>query len=216
MSTEGLKMEDIKNDDVVSNNNTEEKDSVEKAIENVVSEQEQEMPNANETIAKDNEEFVSNKKSNVPIIVLAIVCVALLVCLLITNFGGASKTHKLSAIYPTYFGDVDGEITLPKGWLYTEQGQLYRSEEDKATLVGQIVGAEMTEDEFTSTIDSLSSYYELNEIEGKDAKTYYFHAEQDGSVYDVYFFYKDSTFVQVGLLDASESEVSTVVNSLNY
>ncbi len=215
-SMEGLKMEDIKNEDVVSSDIENEKEDVKKVEENVVDDKQQEIAKDNETITKENEETVPSKKSNAPLIVLAVLCVALLVCLLITNFSGGSKTYKLSAIYPTYFSEVDGEITLPKGWLYTEQGQLYRSEEGKATLVGQVVGTEMTEDEFTSTIDSFSSYYELNEVEGKDAKTYYFHVEQDESVYDVYFYYKDSTFVQVALLDASESEVNTVVNSVNY
>ena len=202
-------MEDnTKNNDVVEENNIESNETNTSVEENATE--------VNDSTSEEvNGETSTPKKNNVTIIVLALVCLALLGYLIFTKVG-TSKTHKLSAIYPTYFGDVDGEITLPKGWLYTEQGQLYRSEEGKATLVGQIVGAEMTEDEFTSTIDSLSSYYELNEVEGKDAKTYYFHAEQDGSVYDVYFFYKDSTFVQVGLLDASESEVGTVVNSLNY
>ncbi len=168
-----------------------------------------------ETNVNGTEVKTEKKKSNTTVIVLAIVCLALLGYLIFTKVGTA-KTFKLSTLYPTYFGEVDGEVTLPKNWKYSDQGQLYKMEGDKATLVGQIYGVQLSEEEYTSQIEAFSDYYEMNELEGKDAKVNYFHADQDGTIYDVYFFHKDSTFVQIAMVNASEAEVNTVVNSLSY
>ncbi len=202
-------MEDnTKNNDVVEENNVESNEENTKVEETVAE-------NSDSTVVESSNEIPALKKNNATVIVLAVVCLALLGYLIFTKVG-TSKTYKLSTLYPTYFGDVDGEMTLPKNWLYTEEGNFFKKDGDKLTIAGQISAVELSEDEYTSYIDSFSSYYEVNEVEGKDAKAYSIHAEQNEYVYDVYFFYKDTTLVQINMLNATEDEINTVVNSLSY
>ncbi len=202
-------MEDnTKNNDVVEENNIESNEENTKVEETVVE-------NNNSTVSEVVDEKPTVKKNNATVIVLAVICLALLGYLIFTKVG-TSKTYKLSTLYPTYFGEVDGEMTLPKNWLYTEEGNFFKKDGDKLTIAGQISAAELSEDEYTSYIDSFSSYYEVNEVEGNDAKVYSIHTEQNEYIYDVYFFYKDTTLVQINMLNATEDEINTVVNSLSY
>ncbi len=202
-------MEDnTKNNDVVEENNIESNEENTKVEETVVE-------NNDSTVSEVIDEKPTVKKNNATVIVLAVICLALLGYLIFTKVG-TSKTYKLSTLYPTYFGEVDGEMTLPKNWLYTEEGNFFKKDGDKLTIAGQISAAELSEDEYTSYIDSFSSYYEVNEVEGNDVKVHSIHTEQSENIYDVYFFYKDTTLVQINMLNATEDEINTVVNSLSY
>ena len=199
-------MEDnTKNNDVVEESNTESNTKIEESV----------TETADPTLSEVNSEKLAPKKNNTVIIVLAVVCLALLGYLIFTKVG-TSKTYKLSTLYPTYFGEVDGEVTLPKNWLYTEEGNFFKKEGDKLKIVGSISAGELSDDEYTSYINSFASYYDVNEVEVNDEKAYSIHTEQDENVYDVYFFYKDTTLVQINMLNATESEINTVVNSLSY
>ena len=202
-------MEDnTKNNDVVEENNIESNEtntSVEESATEVNDSTREEV----------NGETSTLKKNNATIIVLALICLVLLGYLIFTKVG-TSKTYKLSTLYPTYFNEVDGEMTLPKNWLYTEEGNFFKKEGDKIKIIGSISAGELSEDEYTSYIDSFSSYYEVNELEVNGEKAYNIHSEQDENVYDVYFFYKDSTLVQINMLNATEAEISTITNSLSY
>ncbi len=194
-------MEDnTKNNEVVEENNNESNETNTSVEENAT---------------EVNGETSTPKKNNITVIVLALVCLALLGYLIFTKVG-TSKTYKLSTLYPTYFGEVDGEMTLPKNWLYTEEGNFFKKEGDKIKIIGSITAGELSEDEYTSYIDSFSSYYEVSEVEVNGEKAYNIHSEQDENVYDVYFFYKDSTLVQINMLNATEAEISTITNSLSY
>ena len=202
-------MEDnTKNNDVVEENNIESNEENTKVEETVVE-------NNDSTVSEVIDEKPTVKKNNATVIVLAVICLALLGYLIFTKVG-TSKTYKLSTLYQTYFGEVDGEMTLPKNWLYTEEGNFFKKDGDKLTIAGQISAAELSEDEYTSYIDSFSSYYEVNEVEGNDVKVHSIHTEQSENIYDVYFFYKDTTLVQINMLNATEDEINTVVNSLSY
>lgn len=202
-------MEDnTKNNDVVEENNIESNEESTKAEETVVE-------NDDSIVSEAVGEKPAVKKNNTTVIVLAVVCLALLGYLIFTKVG-TSKTYKLSTLYPTYFGEVDGKMTLPKNWLYTEEGNLFKKDGDKLTIAGQISAAELSEDEYASYINSFSSYYEVNEVESNDAKAYSIHTEQNEYIYDVYFFYKDTTLVQINMLNATEDEINTVVKSLSY
>ena len=114
-----------------------------------------------ETVSEDNKVEVDKKapaKKNTVYVVAAIVAIVILLALVFTNVK-KDNTYKLSSIYPTYFAEVDGEIKLPKNWAYTEVGQLFKNEDNKLTLVGQVLGAEMSEEDFATTVDSLKNYY---------------------------------------------------------
>lgn len=126
------------------------------------------------------------------------------------------NTYKLSSIYPTYFAEVDGEIKLPKNWAYTEVGQLFKNEDNKLTLVGQVLGAEMSEEDFATTVDALKNYYELSEITVNGNTGYNVHTEDESGTFDICIFHNGNTYLQIGLMNVSEDEVNTIINSVKF
>lgn len=158
----------------------------------------------------------ASKKNTVYIIAACVACV-LLLCLVFININ-KTKTYNLSSIYPTYFSESenDGEIKLPKDWAYTEAGQLYKNSKGKLTLMGQFLGAELSEDDFNATVESLSAYYELNQISKGDINGYSIHTEDNGEMFDIFILFKDSTYVQIGLMDADQEDIDIIINSLKF
>ena len=172
-----------------------------------------------ETIVEDDKVAVETKtpvKKNTVYVVAVLVAIAVLLFLVFTNVK-KDNTYKLSSIYPTYFAEVEGEIKLPKDWCYTEAGQLFKNEDGKLALVGQVLGAEMSEEDFATTVESLNAYYELNELTVNDNAAYKIHNDDDevGS-FDIYIFHNGSTYLQIGLMNASEGEINTIINSVKY
>lgn len=172
-----------------------------------------------ETIVEDDKVAVETKtpvKKNTVYVVAVLVAIAVLLFLVFTNVK-KDNTYKLSSIYPTYFAEVDGEIKLPKDWYYTEAGQLFKNEDGKLALVGQVLGAEMSEEDFATTVESLNAYYELNELTVNGNAAYKIHNDDDevGS-FDIYIFHNGSTYLQIGLMNASEGEINTIINSVKY
>lgn len=171
-----------------------------------------------ETVSEDNKIKVDKKalaKKNTVYAVAALVAIAILLVLVFTNVK-KDNTYKLSSIYPTYFAEVDGEIKLPKDWAYTEVGQLFKNEDNKLTLVGQVLGAEMSEEDFATTVDALKNYYELSEITVNGNTGYKVHTEDESGTFDICIFHNGNTYLQIGLMNVSEDEVNTVINSIKF
>ena len=171
-----------------------------------------------ETVSEDNKVEVDKKapaKKNTVYVVAAIVAIVILLALVFTNVK-KDNTYKLSSIYPTYFAEVDGEIKLPKNWAYTEVGQLFKNEDNKLTLVGQVLGAEMSEEDFATTVDSLKNYYELSEITVNGNTGYNVHTEDESGTFDICIFHNGNTYLQIGLMNVSEDEVNTIINSVKF
>ena len=171
-----------------------------------------------ETVSEDNKVEVDKKapaKKNTVYVVAAIVAIVILLALVFTKVK-KDNTYKLSSIYPTYFAEVDGEIKLPKNWAYTEVGQLFKNEDNKLTLVGQVLGAEMSEEDFATTVDSLKNYYELSEITVNGNTGYNVHTEDESGTFDICIFHNGNTYLQIGLMNVSEDEVNTIINSVKF
>ena len=171
-----------------------------------------------ETVSEDNKVEVDKKapaKKNTVYVLAAIVASVILLALVFTNVK-KDNTYKLSSIYPTYFAEVDGEIKLPKNWAYTEVGQLFKNEDNKLTLVGQVLGAEMSEEDFATTVDSLKNYYELSEITVNGNTGYNVHTEDESGTFDICIFHNGNTYLQIGLMNVSEDEVNTIINSVKF
>ena len=171
-----------------------------------------------ETVSEDNKVEVDKKapaKKNTVYVVAALVAIAILLVLVFTNVK-KDNTYKLSSIYPTYFAEVEGEIKLPKNWAYTEVGQLFKNEDNKLTLVGQVLGAEMSEEDFATTVDALKNYYELSEITVNGNTGYKVHTEDESGTFDICIFHNGNTYLQIGLMNVSEDEVNTVINSVKF
>ena len=171
-----------------------------------------------ETVSEDNKVEVDKKapaKKNTVYVVAAIVAIVILLALVFTNVK-KDNTYKLSSIYPTYFAEVDGEIKLPKNWAYTEVGQLFKNEDNKLSLVGQVLGAEMSEEDFATTVDSLKNYYELSEITVNGNTGYNVHTEDESGTFDICIFHNGNTYLQIGLMNVSEDEVNTIINSVKF
>lgn len=171
-----------------------------------------------ETVSEDNKVEVDKKapaKKNTVYVVAALVAIAILLVLVFTNVK-KDNTYKLSSIYPTYFAEVDGEIKLPKNWAYTEVGQLFKNEDNKLTLVGQVLGAEMSEEDFATTVDALKNYYELSEITVNGNTGYNVHTEDESGTFDICIFHNGNTYLQIGLMNVSEDEVNTIINSVKF
>ena len=171
-----------------------------------------------ETVSEDNKVEVDKKapaKKNTVYVVAAIVAIVILLALVFTNVK-KDNTYKLSSIYPTYFAEVDGEIKLPKNWAYTEVGQLFKNEDNKLTLVGQVLGAEMSEEDFATTVDSLKNYYELSEITVNGNTGYNVHTEDESGTFDICIFHNGNTYLQIGLMNVSEDDVNTIINSVKF
>ena len=171
-----------------------------------------------ETVSEDNKIEVDKKapaKKNTVYVVAALVAIVILLVLVFTNVK-KDNTYKLSSIYPTYFAEVDGEIKLPKDWAYTEVGQLFKNEDNKLTLVGQVLGAEMSEEDFATTVDALKNYYELSEITVNGNTGYKVHTEDESGTFDICIFHNGTTYLQIGLMNVSEYEVNTVINSIKF
>lgn len=171
-----------------------------------------------ETLSEDNKVEVDKKapaKKNTVYVVAALVAIAILLALVFTNVK-KDNTYKLSSIYPTYFAEVDGEIKLPKDWAYTEVGQLFKNEDNKLTLVGQVLGAEMSEEDFATTVDALKNYYELSEITVNGNTGYKVHTEDESGTFDICIFHNGSTYLQIGLMNVSEDEVNAIINSVKF
>ena len=171
-----------------------------------------------ETVSEDNKVEVDKKapaKKNTVYVVAAIVAIVILLALVFTNVK-KDNTYKLSSIYPTYFAEVDGEIKLPKNWAYTEVGQLFKNEDNKLTLVGQVLGAEMSEEDFATTVDSLKNYYELSEITVNGNTGYNVHTEDESGTFDICIFHNGNTYLQIGLMNVSEDKVNTIINSVKF
>lgn len=171
-----------------------------------------------EIVSEDNKVEVDKKapaKKNTVYVVAAIVAIVILLALVFTNVK-KDNTYKLSSIYPTYFAEEDGEIKLPKNWAYTEVGQLFKNEDNKLTLVGQVLGAEMSEEDFATTVDALKNYYELSEITVNGNTGYNVHTEDESGTFDICIFHNGNTYLQIGLMNVSEDEVNTIINSVKF
>ena len=171
-----------------------------------------------ETVSEDNKVEVDKKapaKKNTVYVVAAIVAIVILLALVFTNVK-KDNTYKLSSIYPTYFAEVDGEIKLPKNWAYTEVGQLFKNEDNKLTLVGQVLGAEMSEEDFATTVDALKNYYELSEITVNGNTGYNVHTEDESGTFDICIFHNGNTYLQIVLMNVSEDEVNTIINRVQF
>lgn len=63
-------------------------------------------------------------------------------------------------------------------------------------------------------IESYSSYYDVQDYDGYKYTAKYFIDDSDGATYDVYFIYNQGLVTQVMFVDSEESEIKTVLNSI--
>ena len=150
-------------------------------------------------------------------ILLAVVVVVLGV-LLITGKSFGSSTYNLSDIYPTYFAEKEGSIKFPNNWLADSEGNLFYNNNGILSAKGVIMGADISEDEFNELIESSASYVELEQIENYKYTAYkgLYSVESSSSVYTFAYIYNDGQLIQVLLVDVSDDEFNSIVDSLNF
>ena len=168
---------------------------------------------ANEKV-NDTKVDKKNHKNTIYIILIIVTCILIAALAFISI--KRPNTYKLSTIYPDYFSEIEGEIKLPRNYLYTETGELYKNEDGKVTLIGQIYATEMTKEDYLSSIELLKSYYTLNEVNINGLEGYTLHNEQDGTVLDACIIFKDTTYLQILITDGDTNDVNTVFNSIKF
>lgn len=122
--------------------------------------------------------------------------------------------YKLSEVYETYFSTNDGSVKLPKGWLASKQGSIFKNDDGIVTEVAQVIAVEMSEEDYDSLIESYSSYYTVEEVDNLNYKASKIYDDSTGYVYNLYFLYNEGLVTQVLFIDASDSEINTVLNSI--
>ena len=115
--------------------------------------------------------------------------------------------------------DMSQNVSLIAMYLYDEtelKEYIQKNEDNKLTLVGQVLGAEMSEEDFATTVDALKNYYELSEITVNGNTGYKVHTEDESGTFDICIFHNGNTYLQIGLMNVSEDEVNTVINSVKF
>lgn len=122
--------------------------------------------------------------------------------------------YKLSEVYETYFSTNDGSVKLPKNWLASKSGSIFKNEDGIVSEVSQIVAIEMGEDDYNSMLESYGSYYTVQEVDDLKYKASKIIDDSTGQVYTLYFIYNEGLVTEVLFIDCSDSEINTVLNSL--
>ena len=78
------------------------------------------------------------------------------------------------------------------------------------------VVAAMSEEDFATTVDALKNYYELSEITVNGNTGYNVHTEDESGTFDICIFHNGNTYLQIGLMNVSEDEVNTIINSVKF
>lgn len=125
------------------------------------------------------------------------------------------SSYKLSEVYESYFSTNDGSVKLPENWLASKEGSIFKNEDGIVTETAQIVAVEMSEDDYNSLVESYGSYYTLEDVDNLKYTAKKIHDDSTGYAYDMYLIYNDGLVVQALFIDASDSEINTVLNSLD-
>lgn len=97
----------------------------------------------------------------------------------------------------------------------SKEGSIFSSEDGIVTEKAYIMAAELSEDDYNSLIESYGSYYDIIEASDYKYTANHFIDDSTGATYDIYFIYNEGLVTQVMFIDASESEINTVLNSLD-
>ena len=179
--------------------------------ENVVEEVKENVEEVHEEVKEEK----SNKKIPWLTIVLAIAVVVLSVLLIMSK--NQSNTYNLADIYPSYFEEKEGTIKFPNGWLADNQGNLFYNENGILTAKGIIMASDISEDEYKELIEGSADYVELEQIENYKYTAYKgLYSVDTTSVYTFAYIYNNDQLIQMLLVDTTDDEFNSIVNSLSY
>ncbi len=182
----------------------------------------EENENVVEDVKENDEEVHEDVKDEKPskkvpwlTIVLAIAVVVLSVLLIMSK--NQSSTYNLADVYPSYFAEKEGTIKFPKGWLADNQGNLFYNENGILTAKGIIMASDISEDEYNELIESSADYVELEQIENYKYTAYKgLYNIDSNSVYTFAYIYNNDQLIQMLLVDVTDDEFNSIVNSLSY
>lgn len=175
----------------------------------------EEVKENNEEVHEDVKDEKPNKKVPWLTIILAVAVVVLSVLLIMSK--NQSNTYNLADIYPSYFEEKEGSIKFPKNWLTDNQGNIFYNDNGILTAKGIIMASDISEDEYSDLIDSSADYVELEQIENYKYTAYKgLYSVDSTSIYTFVYIYNNDQLFQMLLVDVTDDEFDSIVNSLNY
>ena len=182
--------------------------------ENIVEEKEIKENNEDEVV--EDKPLKVNKK--VPYLTIFLAVVVVVLSILLIKDKCQSNSYNLKDIYPSYFAEKEGSVKLPKNWLTDNQGNLFYNDKGILTVKGIIMAYDISEDEYNEFIENSADYVELEKMDDYKYVAYKgsYSEESTSAAYTFAYIYNNNQLMQILLVDATDTEFNSILNSLSF